>query len=83
MSSGQNNLFQVFGFFFFIINIFVTVLLQHLGFKDNFKGILKETSKRQSRWEAIAFGSKFPFLAKFPFLQNFHYLQNFRFCKFL
>merc|ERR1739842_122659 len=75
MSSGQNNLFQVFGFFFFIINIFVTVLLQHLGFKDNFKGILKETSNRQSRWEAIAFGSKIPFLAKFPCLQNVHFCK--------
>ena len=35
--------FKSSGFFFFIINIFVTILLQHLQFKDNFKGILKET----------------------------------------
>jgi len=32
MLSGQNNLFQVVWVFFFIINIFVTILLQHLGF---------------------------------------------------
>jgi len=62
LSSGQNNLFQVIRVFFFIINIFVTALLQHRRFKDSFKGI-KGDKYRQSRWEkAIAFESKFPFL---------------------
>ena len=55
--------------FFFIINIFVTVLLQHLGFKDNFKGILKETSSDNQG------GKQLLLEANFPFLQIFHLLQ--------
>merc|ERR1719458_1456860 len=66
--------------FFFIINIFVTVLLQHLGFKDNFKGILKETSSDNQGGKQLLLEANFPFLqifhfCNFLFLQIFHLLQ--------
>jgi len=76
MSSGQNCLFQVVGFFFFIINIFVTILLQHLGFKDNFKGILKETSSDNQG------GKQLLLEANYPFLQIFHFCKFSIFCNF-
>jgi len=54
--------FKSSGFFFFIINIFVTILLQHLEFKDNFKGILKETSRDNQAGKQLLLDANFPFL---------------------
>jgi len=51
-------------------------LLQHLGFKDNFKGILKETSSDNQG------GKQLLLEANYPFLQIFHFCKFSIFCNF-